>query len=102
MHLFIIAFSFFFASPLFANDALLLKVRDKVRTIKDFKAEAVITLNVEFLKAKPSGATILYKAPGRLKVKSEGFSMIPKQGAGLPFAALLESPFTTTPPPVAT
>ena len=95
MHLIIIVFSFLLSSPLFANDALLLKVRDKVRTIKDFKAEAVITLNVEFLKAKPSEATILYKAPGRLKVKSEGFSMLPKQGAGLPFAALLESPFTS-------
>lgn len=87
------AFSFTFT--LFASDQLLNKVRDKVRSIKDFKAEATITLNVEFLKAKPSQATILYKAPGRVRIKSEGFSMLPKQGAGLPFAALLESPFTS-------
>ena len=80
---------------LYATDALLSKVRDKVRTIKDFSANATITLNVEFLKAKPSQATILYKSPGRLKIKSDGFSMLPKQGAGLPFAALLESPFTS-------
>jgi len=80
---------------LYATDALLSKVRDKVRTIKDFSANATITLNVEFLKAKPSQATILYKSPGRLKIKSDGFSMLPKQGAGLPFAALIESPFTS-------
>lgn len=78
-----------------ASDPLLNKVRDKVRAIKDFTAEATITLNVEFLKAKPSQAKILYKSPGRLKIKSDGFSMLPKQGAGLPFAALLESPFTS-------
>lgn len=95
MHAFILACVLFISAPLFASDPLLLKVRDKVRSIKDFKAEAVITLNVEFLKAKPSQATVLYKAPGRVKVKSEGFSMLPKQGAGLPFAALLESPFTS-------
>lgn len=80
---------------LYASDPLLNKVRDKVRAIKDFTADATITLNVEFLKAKPSQAKILYKSPGRLKIKSDGFSMLPKQGAGLPFAALLESPFTS-------
>lgn len=95
MHAFILACVLFISAPLFASDPLLLKVRDKVRSIKDFRAEAVITINVEFLKAKPSQATVLYKAPGRVKVKSEGFSMLPKQGAGLPFAALLESPFTS-------
>lgn len=84
-----------FTQVAFANDPLLNKVRDKVRSIKDFRAEATITLNVEFLNAKPSQAIILYKAPGRVKIKSEGFSMLPKQGAGLPFAALLESPFTS-------
>jgi hypothetical protein len=92
------AFIFLFLlgiTPLFANDPLLTKVRDKVRSIQDFRAEAIITINVEFLKAKPSEAIVLYKAPGRVKVKSEGFSMLPKQGAGLPFASLLESPFTS-------
>lgn len=88
--LFIISFT-----QLHASDPLLNKVRDKVRAIKDFTADATITLNVEFLKAKPSQARILYKSPGRLKIKSDGFSMLPKQGAGLPFAALLESPFTS-------
>jgi len=95
MRFIIFIISLFSSASLLANDPLLLKVRDKVRSIKDFRAEAIITLNVEFLKAKPSEAIVLYKAPGRVKVKSEGFSMLPKQGAGLPFAALLESPFTS-------
>lgn len=95
MRFIIFIISLFSSASLLANDPLLLKVRDKVRSIKDFRAEAIITLNVEFLKAKPSEAIVLYKAPGRVKVKSEGFSMFPKQGAGLPFAALLESPFTS-------
>lgn len=88
--LFVVSFT-----QILASDPLLNKVRDKVRGIKDFTAEATITLNVEFLKAKPSQARILYKSPGRLKIKSDGFSMLPKQGAGLPFADLLESPFTS-------
>jgi len=95
MRFFMLIASSFFTVSVLANDPLLLKVRDKVRSIKDFRAEATISLHVEFLKAKPSEAIVLYKAPGRVKVKSEGFSMLPKQGAGLPFAALLESPFTS-------
>ncbi|MFZ9759996.1 MAG: LolA family protein [Candidatus Kapaibacteriota bacterium] len=92
--IFLLLFAFSFIH-VHAADPLLTKIRDKVRSIKDFTANATITLNVEFLKAKPSQAIVLYKSPGRLKIKSDGFSMLPKQGAGLPFAALLESPFTS-------
>ncbi|MFM8455605.1 MAG: hypothetical protein ACKOAK_02445, partial [Ignavibacteria bacterium] len=70
MRFIIFIISLFSSASLLANDPLLLKVRDKVRSIKDFRAEAIITLNVEFLKAKPSEAIVLYKAPGRVKVKS--------------------------------
>ena len=77
-----------------ASDALIGKIKSKILSVKDFKAEAMIAINIEFLKSPVSKATILYKAPNTVRIVSEGFSMLPKQGAGIPIASLLQSQFT--------
>jgi outer membrane lipoprotein-sorting protein len=85
--------------PLRAQDndpilSLLEKIRGKMKTVKDFQAKANIKIDVEFLKAPVQQAMIYYKQPNKVRIKSDGFAMLPKQGAGLPLASVLDAKYT--------
>lgn len=91
--LFLIVFQFSDINASISAEELLIKVRSKTRLVKDFQAEADIKIDIDFLKAPISHATIYYRNPGQVRVKSDGFSMLPKQGAGLPISSILETEY---------
>lgn len=91
--LFLIVFQFSHIIASVSPEELLIKVRSKTRLVKDFQAEADIKIDIDFLKAPVSHATIYYRSPGQVRIKSDGFSMLPKQGAGLPISSILETEY---------
>ena len=92
--LFLIVFQFSDIIASVSPEELLIKVRSKTRLVKDFQAEADIKIDIDFLKAPVSHATIYYRSPGQVRIKSDGFSMLPKQGAGLPISSILETEYS--------
>lgn len=73
---------------------ILNSVKDEFNTIEDYTVDITIKIDVEFLKAPESKAKIFYKKPGKIKMESEGFAMLPKQGLDFSPAKLLERDFT--------
>jgi len=69
-------------------------VKEEFSKIEDYTVDITIDIDVEFLKAPQSKAKIYYKKPGKIKMDSEGFAMLPKQGLDFSPAKLLEGDFT--------
>ncbi len=56
------------------------KVKKKFSEVKDYQVDAQIIVDVNFLKVPPTEAKILFKQPDKVKIKSQGFAMLPKEG----------------------
>jgi hypothetical protein len=69
-----------------ANDAeqLIAVLKKKLSTIKDFRVDLGITIELEYLNIPDTKAQYYYKAPNKSRIVSEGFGLLPKQGIGLP------------------
>ncbi|MCU0330844.1 MAG: hypothetical protein MUC47_07690 [Candidatus Kapabacteria bacterium] len=77
-----------------ATDAqeLLRNVTNKLQGVQTYVADVRIKVDIAFLKAPESKATIYFKAPNRTAIDAPGFAMIPKQGADLSAANILRRP----------
>ncbi len=73
---------------------LLSTVKAKITTVKSYTTAVRIKVDVPFLKAPESTATMYFKAPDKTHIESDGFAMIPKQGADLSAARLLNKPYS--------
>jgi hypothetical protein len=73
---------------------LLSAVKTKITTVKTYTTAVRIKVDVPFLKAPESTATMYFKAPDKTHIESDGFAMIPKQGADLSAARLLSKPYS--------
>ena len=61
-------------SPLHAQDeamALIIKVREKLNQVKNYKATGKLKTDVAFLKVPVSNVEVYYKSPDRFKVKKD-------------------------------
>lgn len=76
-------------------DKILLKVKQNFDKIQDYKVDVDITLDIDFLKAPVSNATVYFKQPDKVKVQSEGFAMLPKEGINFSPASLLKGDYTS-------
>ncbi len=76
-----------------ANE-LLQDVKQKFDEISDYEVDAMITVDVNFLQVPESNAKIYFKQPDRVKLESEGFAMLPKQGMNFSPAKLLNIEYT--------
>lgn len=56
------------------------EVSKKFDKIKDYSVEAKIKVDIEFLKVPDRNAKIYFKKPDKVKMKSDGFALLPKQG----------------------
>jgi len=74
---------------------LLDKVKSRLGSVRTYVANVRIKVDVAFLKAPESTATLYFKAPNKTHIESEGFAMIPKQGADLSAARLLSKPYNS-------
>lgn len=81
---FFLLITFFLFTVLFpqSNDAnkIIEKVKQKFNTIKDYEVDVNVDVDVEFLKVPKSNARILFKQPNKVKIISEGFALLPKEG----------------------
>lgn len=85
------------ASRLQAQDAtaIMQNVVKKFQQVRDYTATATITLDIDFVKAPPAKATLLFKQPSLFKIKSTDFAMLPKQSMNIsPLGVLQGNNFT--------
>lgn len=73
---------------------LLDAVRQKFNKVNDYKADALVKLDMSFIKVPEMKAKVFFKKPDKIKVEAKGFAMIPKQGLKFSPADLLKEDFT--------
>ena len=78
------------------NDAqkILEKVKSAYSKIKDYEVHVTVKVDVEFLKVPETEATIYFKQPDKMKIASDGFAMLPRQGFNFSPASLLNGDYT--------
>lgn len=54
--------------------------QNKVQNIKSYTVDAIIDIDVDFLRMPSKEAKITYEYPNKLNIETKGFSMIPKYG----------------------
>lgn len=69
-------------------------VKENFNTIKDYEVDATITVDVNFLRVPESKAKIYFKQPDKLKLDSEGFALLPKEGINFSPNKLLSGDFS--------
>ncbi|MCX8105499.1 MAG: outer membrane lipoprotein-sorting protein [Ignavibacterium album] len=61
-------------------DDLINSVITNFNRVKDYEVDVDIKVDVEFLKVPDSKAKIYFKQPDKIKLKSDGFALLPKEG----------------------
>ena len=83
----------YFQNNVFAQeinpDSLLIKVKQKLELIKDYKADIDIHLDVDFIKMPDKHAKMYFKHPDKVRFTSDEFIMLPKRGIGISTRKLL-------------
>lgn len=64
-------------------DALLGRVRAVTEKVNSYVVELNIVTDIHFLKAPQATGTFYYKKPDRTKLISDGFAILPREGAGV-------------------
>jgi outer membrane lipoprotein-sorting protein len=75
-------------------DIILKNVQERFSSIDDYTVDATINVDVDFLRVPEARAKIYFKQPDKIRMKSEGFALIPKQGLNFSPARLLNKNFT--------
>ncbi len=74
-------------------DSILLKVKEKLEIVKDYKADIEIHLDVYFIKMPDKKAKMYFKQPDKLKFTSDEFIMLPKGGVGISVRKILKEDY---------
>lgn len=74
-------------------DKILTFVREEFKKIEDYVVDVEIKIDVNYIKAPATKAKIYYKQPDKVKMESEGFAMLPKQGLNFSPVGLLENEY---------
>jgi len=69
-------------------------VKVRFDKVKDYQADVIAKLDMEFVKVPESNATVYFKQPDKFKIVPKGFSMIPKQSMNFSPAQLLKGDYT--------
>jgi outer membrane lipoprotein-sorting protein len=77
------------------SDKILDLVKENFNRVKDYEVNVHIKVDVNFLKVPEAVATIYYKQPDKIKLKSEGFAMLPKQGLNFSPVSFLTGDYTS-------
>lgn len=75
-------------------DQILNEVKDKFNKVKDYEVDVSIFVDVDFLKVPESKAKIYFKQPDLVKLDSEGFALLPKEGVNFSPIKLLNQDYT--------
>lgn len=74
---------------------ILNKLREKFSTVKDYSVDVRIKIDVDFLIAPVTDAKILFKQPDKIRIKSEGFALLPKEGLNYSPTKILDGEYTS-------
>lgn len=55
-------------------------IKTKYNSLNDYEVNAKIKIDVNFLKVPESKAIVYFKKPDKIKLRSEGFALLPKEG----------------------
>lgn len=69
------------------------RVKKNFARVKDYSVHVKIKIDVDFLKVPETEAELLFLAPDKVKINSEGFAMLPKQGLNFSPMSLLKSEY---------
>lgn len=87
-----------FTAVLFAQEKdankLLQKVTEHFEEVRDYKVEATIKVDVNFLRVPETKAVVYFKQPDKVKLDSDGFALLPKQGLNFSPTKLLQGDYT--------
>jgi outer membrane lipoprotein-sorting protein len=70
-------------------------VKHKFELVNDYKVNAEVKLDMSFIKVPDMKATVYFKKPDKIKVESDGFAMLPKQGLKFSPAEFFKEDFTS-------
>lgn len=73
---------------------LLDKVKAKFSLVKDYEVSVKVKIDVDFLKVPVTDALLYYKQPNKIRIKAEGFALLPREGLDFSPAALLKENYT--------
>jgi hypothetical protein len=69
-------------------------VISKFSVVKDYEVDINIIVDVEFLKVPESKAKLYFKQPDKVRLKSEGFALLPKDGIDFSPSSILKGNYT--------
>jgi outer membrane lipoprotein-sorting protein len=75
-------------------DEILTKVKEKINKVNDYSVQANVKVDVDFLRVPETKATIYFKQPDKVKMESDGFALIPRQGFNFSPLMLLKEDYT--------
>mgnify|MGYP000275626481 CR=1 FL=1 len=81
------------ASQAQSAQELLTAMKGRMKGVSSYKASMRIKLDIPFLKAPESTATMYFKAPDKTHVDAPGFAMLPKRGADVTIQRVLDKPY---------
>ncbi len=70
------------------------KVEQNFAQVNDYEVDVNIKVDVNFLKVPDAQATIYYKQPDKIRLKSEGFALLPKEGLNFSPYSFLKGDYT--------
>ena len=68
-------------------------MKGRMKGVSSYKTSMRIKLDIPYLKAPESQATMYFKAPDKTHVDAPGFAMLPKRGADVTIQRVLDKPY---------
>ena len=75
-------------------DSILNEVKQKFETVKDYTVELNIEVDMEFLRIPNTTAKAYFKQPDKMKIESNDFAVLPKEGMNFSPAKLLNNKYS--------
>ncbi|MCX7610801.1 MAG: outer membrane lipoprotein-sorting protein [Ignavibacterium sp.] len=69
-------------------------VIERFSQVRDYEADIEIKVDVEFLKVPDSKAKLYFKQPDKVKLKSDGFALLPKDGVDFSPSSIIKGNYT--------
>ena len=82
-----------FAQPRNA-EKILEEVKQKFETVKDYEVDLNIEVDMEFLRIPNATAKAYFKQPDKMKIESDDFAVLPKEGMNFSPTRLLNNKYT--------
>ncbi|MBL1161295.1 MAG: hypothetical protein D8M52_06200 [Chlorobi bacterium] len=74
-------------------EALMKALEAKIAKVKTYTVNLQLDINIPFVEAPPTKATLYFKAPDKTHIETKGFAMLPKQGPDLSVFRILTQPY---------